>query len=275
MDIYREIERFYKGAATEKTVIGQSLLKRNLYAVKVGRGDPVGIATYAMHGREWVSARLAITHAKRGVFGTVWLVPLVNPDGALLSQKGLASVKNSPYERFLSAYTNRELRLWKANARGVDLNVNFDARWGKGAKNLLRRGTENYVGDRPFSEPETRALKAFTEKIRPDYTLSFHTKGEEIYWYFRQSTRTCLRDFKLGQVLSQATGYPLRLTLDSAGGYKDWCISALSIPAYTVELGDDRFRHPLGWAAFPQIKESCGDALYALSHAIHAIKDSL
>ena len=272
MDIYGEIARFYNGADTEKRIIGSSLQKRNLYAIKVGEGAPVGIAVYAIHGREWLTARLAKAHyknaQKQGLAGSIWLVPLVNPDGALLSQKGLSAAKGCPYFRFLSAYTDGELRLWKANARGVDLNVNFDAEWGKGKYNLRKRGAENYIGERPFSEPETLALKRFTEEISPDYTISFHTKGEEIYWYFGQSTCEAERDFRIGQALSKSTGYPLRLSQGSVGGYKDWCIKTFKIPSYTVEVGADTFSHPLKGVAFCNIYQHCGGALYALSSAV-------
>ena len=266
MNIYRKIQRFYRRAETEKRIIGHSVLGRDLVAVKVGQGAPVGIAVYAIHGREWVSSLLACEHYRRGVEGSVWLVPLSNPDGAMLSQKGIASAYGSAHFPFLSAYTAKQLRAWKANARGVDLNVNFDARWGTGVKNVRKRGAENYIGERAFSEPETQALRDFTQEISPDYTVSFHTKGEEIYWYFGQSASDCLRDFSIGQWLSRSTGYPLRLASGSAGGYKDWCIEVLKIPAFTVELGDDRLHHPLrGMAHYMDIKNKAGDALYALS----------
>lgn len=266
MNIYKKTVCFYKRAKAEKRIFGHSALGRGLFAVKMGEGAPVGIAVYAIHGREWVSSLLAFEHYRRGASGTVWLIPLANPDGAMLSQKGIASAAGSAYQGFLSAYTAKQLKNWKANARGVDLNVNFDAKWGLGEKNVRRRGAENYIGERAFSEPESLALRNFTQKIAPDYTVSFHTKGEEIYWYFGQSSDTCLRDFQIGQTLSASTGYPLRLAKGSVGGYKDWCISALGIPAYTVELGCDRLSHPLGTAAYiTDIKKNCKDALYALS----------
>lgn len=272
MDIYQEITRFYKAAKTEKRIIGTSLQKRNLYAIKLGEGSPVGVAVYGIHGREWLTARLAKAHfldaQKQGISGSIWLIPLANPDGALLSQKGLSAAKGCPYFRYLSAYSNGELRFWKANARGVDLNVNFDAKWGEGVRNVRRRGAENYIGERPFSEPESLALKRFTEEIEPDYTVSFHTKGEEIYWYFGQGAFAAARDYRIGQALSMATGYPLRLARGSVGGYKDWCISALKIPAYTVEVGSDCFAHPLRGAAFLNIYQHCGGALYTLSAAV-------
>lgn len=32
---------------------------------------------------------------------------------------------------------------------------------------------------------------------------------------------------------------------DSAGGYKDWCVDVLRIPAVTVEIVSDDMEHPL------------------------------
>ncbi|MBQ8374802.1 MAG: hypothetical protein IJX98_04395 [Clostridia bacterium] len=268
MNIYQEITAFYQSVKTEKRIIGTSLLGRNLYAVKVGDGSPVGIATYAIHGREFITAKLARVHYYYGVKGTLWLVPLVNPDGALLSEVGRWSARGGEYDGFLSRFTAEELRLWKANARGVDLNVNFDAEWGNGLKNTRTAGAENYIGAKAFSEPETRALRDFTLRVRPDYTVSYHTKGEEIYWRFHQSAHTCLRDKRLAEVISAATGYPLREAYGSVGGYKDWCILTLGIPSFTVEVGSDDCKHPLGERDFERLKIKNDRALYALSMAV-------
>ena len=268
MDIYQTVSKFYQNANTEKTVIGKSVFGRNIYALKIGDGSPVGIAQYAIHGREYVTSCLALKHFERGVFkGSFWLVPLVNPDGALLSGIGLSSVKRkSDRERLLSLNGgNENFSLWKANGRGVDLNVNFDAHWGTGAKNVLYAGAENYIGRKPFSEPETRALKNFTEKLKPDYTVSYHTKGEEIYWYFYQSMRTCPRDKALASALSRSTGYPLAYAKGSAGGYKDWCIQTLKIPSFTIEAGNDSLCHPLKEEALGDILKKNANALYDLS----------
>ena len=270
MDIYKKTQCFYQNANTEKTVIGKSFLGREIYAVKLGEGAPVGIAQYAIHGREFITAELAFAHYQRGIYkGSVWLIPLVNPDGALLSHRGLDSVESAAVKKRLLAWNggNEDFSLWKANARGVDLNVNFPARWGKGAKNVRTAGAENYIGARPFSESETQALRDFTLKIKPDYTVSYHTKGEEIYWYFYQSTRTCPRDKALAAAISASTGYPLGEAVGSAGGYKDWCIQRLKIPAFTVEAGEDKLSHPIREAGLADILEKNQNALYDLSKA--------
>ena len=267
MDIYQEITNFYQRAKTEKTVVGKSLFHRNIYALKIGDGKPVGLAQYAIHGREWITAKLALHHFSVGVYGSLWLVPLLNPDGAILSQCGLQSAPKSARKRLLRINGGEDFSLWKANGRGVDLNVNFDARFGQGVKNVRVAGAENYVGKRPFSEPETRALKHFTLKVRPDYTVSYHTKGEEIYWYFYQSSTQRERDFHLAQTLASSTGYPLKETKGSVGGYKDWCIESLKIPAFTVETGLDTLSHPLQENALADIIQKNGDSLKRLSKA--------
>ena len=230
---------------------------------------PVGIITYAIHGREFITAKLAIVHFQTGVYGSAWLVPLVNPDGALLSQIGLQSAPKREWEKLRNINGGRwDFSLWKANGRGVDLNVNFDAEWGKGKKNVFAASPENFVGKTPFSEMETKALRDFTLQIQPNYTLSYHTKGEEIYWYFGQSEKQKKRDEALAKSLSQATMYPLKKTYGSVGGYKDWCIQHLKIPAFTVEAGSDSYAHPLRENAFLQIKEKNKFALLALSKAV-------
>ena len=240
-----------------------------MYAMKVGNGTPVGLVQYAMHGREFITALLAVEQYKIGVAkGSCWFVPLVNPDGALLSEKGLETAPKPVRQPLIAMNGGTDFSLWKANGRGVDLNVNFPALWGKGTKNTRDAGGENYIGRRPFSEPETRALRDFTLQVKPDYTVSYHTKGEEIYWYFHQSTRTCYRDMRLAQVLSRVTGYPLAQAYGSAGGYKDWCIRRLGIPAFTIEAGADSFSHPLGESALEDIVEKNRTAIHALSREI-------
>ena len=270
MDIYEKTKRFYESVNTEKRVIGQSYFGRDIFAVKVGQGRPVGIAQYAIHGREYITAELAFKHYEIGVYkGSLWLIPLVNPDGGLLSQKGLQSVEREEDKARLLAWNGHaDFSLWKANGRGVDLNVNFPARWGKGEKNKREAGGENYIGEFPFSEKETLALKTFTEEISPDYTVSYHTKGEEIYWYFHQPKALAVRHVTLAKVLSESTGYPIASAGNSVGGYKDWCIQRFGVPSFTVEVGKDAFFHPLGEEALKDILTKNQRALYRLSREI-------
>ncbi|MCB1906080.1 MAG: murein peptide amidase A [Rhodocyclaceae bacterium] len=85
-----------------------------------------------------------------------WLViPLANPDGML----------SSPARR--------------VNARGVDLNRNFDTPdWSEQAMNhwiaRARRDPRRFPGEAPVSEPETRWLQQEIARFRPDVIVSIH-----------------------------------------------------------------------------------------------------
>lgn len=237
--------------------IGSSLYGNPIPALRVGTGAAV-IITAAIHGRESIGAEVVLSQAEYalrfGVPGCVWFLPVLNPDGLLLNEFGLNLFARHQYAH-LAQFRSRlvefcgadyDYRLYKANGRGVDLNVNFDARWGEGAQNVFAHATENYVGVSPFSEPETQALKAFTLSVRPLATVSYHAKGQELYWYFHQDGDRLDRDKSIAERLNAGLGYRLGgAATNSAGGYKDWCIAALGIPAFTVELVDDRHAHPL------------------------------
>lgn len=125
MDIYCRIRAAYGAYPGEKRVIGRSVEGRALFAFRAGEGRPLGIAVYAVHAREWVTALLALRHIRRSVpAGSVWFVPLLDPDGALLVQRGIGSIR-SPRRReaLLSLNSGDDFSLWKANAEGTDLST--------------------------------------------------------------------------------------------------------------------------------------------------------
>ena len=231
MDIIGKIECFYRGYGGEKGTAGISEENRPIRYIAVEKSPrPVIIAQYAIHAREYITSYLALMQAeefvKSGRKGKIYFLPAVNPDGIKICLSGRG--------------------LCKSNARGVDLNVNFDAGWGTGEKNVTERGEENYIGAFPFSERETRALRDFTLKIMPDATISYHSKGEEIYYEYGQTGENLKRDRAIALKLAAATGYKARIINGSAGGYKDWCIERLKIPSFTVEVGSDSLSHPIG-----------------------------
>ncbi len=229
MNVLQKLNEFYLDFSGIKGSIGKSVLGKDIYYFKVSHTDyPVLIVQYAIHAREYITTYLAlkqITDFLSSNIGTVYFIPATNPDGIEIS------LNVDP--------------LYKANARGVDLNVNFDARWGTGQDNVRVAGSANYIGKTPFSEPETVCLRNFTYDIMPNMTISYHSKGEEIYYQFHQDSKSETRYKKIAEKLSGVTGYPVRLTPNSAGGYKDWCIEKLNIPAMTIEVGKDSLSHPI------------------------------
>ena len=275
MNTLQKINSFYQSFAGEKFSIGTSVLGQPIPCMQLGEGRPVVIVQYAIHAREWITSLLALEQI-RNFFarGTFYFLPVTNPDGVALATNDFSFFTDNvaiatKLEALRRLNGNRtDFSLWKANARGVDLNVNFDADWGTGAQNVNVPAGENYVGEFPVSEPETRALVAFTKRVRPDATLSYHAKGEEIYWYFNQTESDCERDFSIARSLAACTGYAARYTPGSVGGYKDWCISAFKIPAFTIEVGSDSLKHPVSEAHLRQIAEQNRYLLHTLAEEL-------
>lgn len=226
--------------------IGKSLLGNDIYYVHVGQKDAKQvIITGGIHARENATAAAVILQAyalkdeqtKLGFY----FVPMVNPDGALLIEKGVAAMGN--YAELVKRVNGGDdFSLWKANARAVDLNVNFDAKFGQGKGNVFFPSPHGYVGKYPFSEPETAALRDFTLDVRPIFTVSYHALGREVYWQFGDGNRKA--DKIMAERIADFLGYKkVDGELMSAGGYKDWCVLS-GIPAVTIEIGDEKVGHP-------------------------------
>ncbi len=179
-----------------------------------------------------------------------------NVDGFRLCTTGLDFIKDAKLQKQLVKINqgNYDFSLYKANINGVDLNVNFDARWGQGKSNIKHKNYENYIGAFPNSEIETQNLIKLTQNIKPDITLSYHSKGEEIYYQFYQDKMRLKRDEEIAKIIQKTTKYTLKnVESSSAGGYKDYCIQKLKIPSYTIEVGKDIYSHPLSLDRLPVI----------------------
>lgn len=134
-------------ASPPPIVVGQSVQGRPITARRIG--DPSSarkvLVVGAIHGDEGAGRAIVRALASEGAAGAadIWLVSTVNPDG---SRRGT-----------------------RTNARGVDLNRNFSRGWRANAGGRL-----DYAGRRPFSEPESRAVRRLVLRLRPRVTISFH-----------------------------------------------------------------------------------------------------
>jgi len=245
--------------------VGKSTLGKNILATHVGDYSGTQIIIQAgIHAREFITTSLLVEQARYlhnnqlVANGGIYFIFLTNPDGAEISLDGIDVVDCEITKNYLISANNDSLDFskYKANINLVDLNTNFDANWGKGSQNVFCPATENFVGYYPNSEREVQNLINFTLKNKPLLTISYHSKGNVIYYGFEdESEQNIERDRQIGEVLSEATGYPLIFTENSTGGYKDWCIQTLKIPAYTIEVGEESLEHPLGIEALPEIFE--------------------
>jgi len=242
---------------------GKSVLGKNILATHVGDySGPQILIQGGIHAREYITSLLLVEQA-RNLFnnnlvkgGGIYFIFLTNPDGAELVLDGLSSVPCNITKQYLTLANNgsEDFSQFKANINLVDLNTNFDANWGGGSQNVTCPATEDFIGFYPNSEREVNSLIDFTLKTKPLLTISYHTKGNVIFYGFEgQSEENKQRDLAIGSRFSELTGYPLISTENSTGGYKDWCIQKLTIPAYTFEVGDETLPHPLGIETLPEI----------------------
>ncbi len=234
MDIVETVRTELRAAA-DTFSIGKSERGNDILCAHCGgHGGRQIIITAGIHARECYTAFVALRQIRdynsRGDDGA-YIIPLVNPDGARFFESG-----DAQGSEILGAYAD-EYRKWKANANGVDLNCNFDANWGMGALNKRYVGASDYIGAYPFCAAESMALKLFTERVMPSATVSYHCMGGELYWEFFQRGAARRRDEAFAAAVARKIGVKkVDGHLDSAGGYKDWCVQRLGIPAVTVEL---------------------------------------
>lgn len=248
-----ELEKFLETIERcfDVKVIGRSVLGKNLYAVnkEFDQRLPWVLIVAGMHAREHLSTDLVCKliedmEAKRFSFNLSF-VPLVNPDGADLCIDGADTLNEDVRAKLVEINGGEDFSLFKANANGVDLNNNWDANWERKFSNKNAPSSQGFYGFEPMSEPEVISLADWTQKLNPFLTLSYHLKGEEIYFDFFQEEKRFERDTKIAQVFAKSSGYVIKSTQEkSSGGFKDWCVQKLKIPALTIELGDDKFSHP-------------------------------
>ena len=244
------------------TSLGTSILGRSIPVLILGQGSRKVLYVGAHHGMEWLTSVLLLRfvnefceYYREGkslyrvplpVFWerfTLHVVPMLNPDGVDYQIHGPAP-DNPLYDRVLAMNGgSTDFTHWQANARGVDLNHNYDAGFAEYKRLEAEQGIgcgapTRYSGQEPESEPEVSGLCGyirFHENFR--LVLTLHTQGEEIY--YRSGGKTLPGTYAAARKISSLCGYRLSEAegLASYGGLTDWCIRSLGIPALTLECG--------------------------------------
>lgn len=251
--IYNQFERLENLPNVLSGTIGKSTLGFEIPFFHVGnpKGQQI-LVECAIHAREYVTCLVAIKQIEflstlNLPFG-IFFVPLVNPDGVGIVLQGTQFEALDSQKKLQLILINQSIdfSLWKANANAVDLNVHFDALWGKGAHNVFEPAPANYVGQKPCDQVEAVVLRNFAQKLKPCLSLSYHTRGQVVFWGFEALNKKQLkRDKAIGKAICAYNGYKLVKTVASTGGFSDY-MSLLDVPAFTVEFGSDKLAHPIG-----------------------------
>ena len=157
---------------------------------------PHVLLNFGAHGRELVSSEVALRLASILCGEAPSLF-----DGGSAEQSRLAIAEllrrveikmvpvQVPSSRKLAEAESGTCIQRRLNARGVDVNRNWDVAWAEGESSA---GSSQYRGPRPFSEPETRALARLAEDWRPDLFVDVRSGDRYIAMPFasRQSGPT-------------------------------------------------------------------------------------
>ena len=157
------------------------------------------------------------------------------PNGALLAERLLDLLRDHPElaaGRTIGVVARANPDGLKANTRvnahGVDLNRNFPTRdWRKSRYNEFSHG------EAPCSEPETKAIVAAVERLRPRRLIDIHSiaGGEQCNNFDGPAE-------KLAALMCSHNGYPVSTDIGypTPGALGCWAGIDLRIPAITLEL---------------------------------------
>jgi predicted deacylase len=188
-----------------QSVIGESVRGRPIEVRRVGdpRADLKVLVVGSIHGDETQGHR--IVRRLRGSYGDrikgadFWTITTINPDGVAAGER--------------------------RNAHGVDLNRNFS----HGFDPTLDGGYNS--GPHPFSEPESRAVRRLSERVRFDLAVWYHQP-------WGTTLVPCSRAARYARRYARVSGLkPSReCDVDAPGSAIAWQRHRLGTAAFVVEL---------------------------------------
>ena len=260
----------------ETGVAGKSVMGKNLYYVRLGKGTNQLSYNASHHANESITTPLLMkfieNYSKAYSIGgrlggysipsifnrsSIYIIPMVNPDGVDL----VAYWPNYTDPAYLRAAQLNKTGLplpsvWKANIRGVDINLNYPAEWEKEKQIELEQGItgpapRDYGGTAPLTEPESKAMVDFTRNHDFKLVIAYHTQGNVIYWQFMNLAPP--QSLSIANQFARISGYAVEAGSAEAAyaGYKDWFIQDYRRPGYTIEVG--RGANPLPISQLPII----------------------
>ncbi len=244
--------------------IGKSYQGRDIWMAKVSdnvtedEAEPEVLVDALHHAREHLTSEQALALLRWLTTGygsdetvkrlvdtrEIFIVFALNPDGMRYDLTG------SPYR----AWRKNRQKDSAGNALYTDLNRNYEYRFGCCGGSSGKRSSITYRGPKPFSAPETRALRDFVnsrviggvQQIRTHVTL--HTNGELILWPYGYTKTNVPPDMtsldhkafvSLGRAMAARNGYTAQQSSDlyiTDGDQIDWLYARHRIFSFTFEL---------------------------------------
>ncbi|MDK2801801.1 MAG: gamma-D-glutamyl-meso-diaminopimelate peptidase [Oscillospiraceae bacterium] len=241
--------------------IGKTWLNKDIFSISIGNINDATIFVGAVHSQEWLTTLLLIKLIDKiclsinynlklynldikeefKIKGIIF-VPMLNPDGVEIGINGASAGKK--FSNHISNIISSSNEKWQANARGVDLNHNFDAGFSILKKieqqaGIIKPSPTQYGGVFPNSEKESKAIVDFIlyNQNKINKLIAFHSQGEEIFYKYGNTINS--KGKFLANIISKNSRYKLieNSGLASHGGLKDWFLQKIKKPALTIEIG--------------------------------------
>lgn len=193
-----------------------------------------------------------------------------NPDGYNLSKFGLAGIQTDEGKNALLALRDKDYASYKSNLNGIDINRNFpgvyfsieETTWkdlwevrqeASGSDSLyydynyVTEPSAAYYGGFKGSEVETQALMRYVKRYDFRYAVSFHSKGEVIFydkWFVDESYNNWYKGY--AEIAGKETGYRL-IEEDGPTGvgfFSEYFVTETMKPCITVETMDSSTKLP-------------------------------
>ncbi|MBW3620495.1 MAG: twin-arginine translocation signal domain-containing protein [Actinobacteria bacterium] len=205
------------------------------------------------------------------------VVPVVNVDGYDYSRTGPAGTGRDVFDSsFTGINPLAGMQYWRKNMRsaakalntgtesgipqngvlpttpgavGVDNNRNYSYRWG-GDGSSGSMISQTYRGDLPFSEPESRNVRALHERYQCVAGITHHTSGNLVLWAWGDTHDDAPDDVllaRLGFACGDYVKYRPTKSIDlyvTTGTCSDWMYGTFGSVSYTFEHAGNSFHPP-------------------------------
>lgn len=204
---------------------------------------------------------------------SIRVIPMLNPDGAAISQEYLSKISNKEMQNDLRKWFERDqsnggtslnmdnyLMFFEANGNGVDLRKNFDWMFEE-AESVSNRSSKGFKGSEPSSEAETRAILHTLNQRKQNLLVTYHTSGALVSWNFGQGAAILEKSKRFGEKISSFMNYEpaeQKQGAKSYGSLSGYAANVLEIPSLQIHLGTGAA--PLSLNEFNSIWNACRES---------------
>jgi hypothetical protein len=189
--------------------------QRNIYAIKISdsvgvdQDEPVVLLDGTHHACEIMGMEICMAFADTllnsygidGIFtrivdsAEIWIVPLINPDGNSAVHSGISlnyrkNGRDLDGDGNLYEYDCNDS--WQCPTEGVDLNRNYSWYWSNSGSPVPMN--YYYRGPSAGSESENAAITSLVARIKPVFSVTYHSWGEVLYYPWQWSDNSYTPD---------------------------------------------------------------------------------